>query len=474
MGRLPAVLHALPVSAAAAAGRYDAVPAVAARGDRRDHADPDAQPAVLPRPPRRGLFTNVFPCTPGSRAALRGQAGAGQAGGQARLQEGAVRRQRAQDAQARRAARGTCRRTFKTSSTGSATPTPTRTPVKDARRGGGEGARVEPFVWDIGINNGRYARIAAEGARTVVALDAVQGLGRAALPRPAQRGRRAHPDARDEPRRPVAGLGWRGGLERRTSPSAASRTSCSPWRSSTTRSAPTSRSRSSWTGSRRSARRWSSSSPRARTRWSSSCSRPSARACTRTTSSSYFERTLAEAFEVERSSASGRVRGAVLRASQAGMTALRSRPLGRAGAIARSAAGGRLGLPRARRAVDVRGRPTALRPAQGQPRVLRRARVVGVRRDQLVGAAQGAAAGAAARGRAAGRAGRRTGAPGRPPGPDRRARHADRRAGAEEGDQRLGPGADRAVGADRGRRRGAVRARGARALVPRACCRRRR
>ena len=35
--------------------------------------------------------------------------------------------------------------------------------------------RAWDLVWDIGANNGRYSRIAAEGARTVVAVDADQG-----------------------------------------------------------------------------------------------------------------------------------------------------------------------------------------------------------------------------------------------------------------------------------------------------------
>jgi hypothetical protein len=37
------------------------------------------------------------------------------------------------------------------------------------------GSRQWKLVWDIGANNGRYSRIAAEGAKTVVALDADQG-----------------------------------------------------------------------------------------------------------------------------------------------------------------------------------------------------------------------------------------------------------------------------------------------------------
>ena len=71
------------------------------------------------------------------------------------------------------------------------------------------------LVWDIGCNNGRYSRIAAEGARTVVALDADQG--------PVEL---LYRDLRDEGGErilpltmnladPSPGLGWRG-LERRS------------------------------------------------------------------------------------------------------------------------------------------------------------------------------------------------------------------------------------------------------------------
>ncbi|MBN1530679.1 MAG: hypothetical protein JW895_16580 [Thermoleophilaceae bacterium] len=73
------------------------------------------------------------------------------------------------------------------------------------------------LVWDIGANNGRYSRIAAEGASTVVAVDADQG--------PVDL---LYRDLRDEGDEkiltltmnladPSPGLGWRG-LERRAMP----------------------------------------------------------------------------------------------------------------------------------------------------------------------------------------------------------------------------------------------------------------
>jgi SAM-dependent methyltransferase len=78
-------------------------------------------------------------------------------------------------------------------------------------------SREWDLVWDIGCNNGRYSRIAAEGAKTVVALDADQG--------PVEL---LYRDLRDEGNEqilpltmnladPSPGLGWRG-LERRSLP----------------------------------------------------------------------------------------------------------------------------------------------------------------------------------------------------------------------------------------------------------------
>jgi SAM-dependent methyltransferase len=73
------------------------------------------------------------------------------------------------------------------------------------------------LVWDIGCNNGRYSRIAAEGARTVLAIDADQG--------PVEL---LYRDLREERNEqiltltmnladPSPGLGWRG-LERKSLP----------------------------------------------------------------------------------------------------------------------------------------------------------------------------------------------------------------------------------------------------------------
>jgi SAM-dependent methyltransferase len=71
-----------------------------------------------------------------------------------------------------------------------------------------------PLVWDLGANNGRHSRIAAEGARHVVAIDADPG--------PVELLYRDLRDAGDESILPLTinladpspGLGWRG-LERK-------------------------------------------------------------------------------------------------------------------------------------------------------------------------------------------------------------------------------------------------------------------
>src|SRR3954465_14561430 len=78
-------------------------------------------------------------------------------------------------------------------------------------------SRAWNLVWDIGANNGRYSRIAAEGAKTVIAVDADQGAVEL-----------LYRDLRDEGNEqilpltmnladPSPGLGW-GGLERRSMP----------------------------------------------------------------------------------------------------------------------------------------------------------------------------------------------------------------------------------------------------------------
>ncbi len=60
VGRLPAVLHALPLPAAAPGVQGHAVPAVAAGVHRRDHADGHARHVHAPRRFRRGVLTHVF------------------------------------------------------------------------------------------------------------------------------------------------------------------------------------------------------------------------------------------------------------------------------------------------------------------------------------------------------------------------------------------------------------------------------
>jgi hypothetical protein len=81
--------------------------------------------------------------------------------------------------------------------------------VRDVAR-----SRDWELVWDIGANNGRYSRIAAEGAKTVVAFDADQGPVELLY-----RDLRNDGDERILPLSvnladPSPGLGWRG-LERR-------------------------------------------------------------------------------------------------------------------------------------------------------------------------------------------------------------------------------------------------------------------
>jgi SAM-dependent methyltransferase len=79
------------------------------------------------------------------------------------------------------------------------------------------GSREWGLVWDIGANNGRYSRIAAEGARSVLAVDADEGpvelLYRDMKAEQNEKILTLAMNLAD----PSPGLGWRG-LERRALP----------------------------------------------------------------------------------------------------------------------------------------------------------------------------------------------------------------------------------------------------------------
>ena len=65
-------------------------------------------------------------------------------------------------------------------------------------------SRERELAWDLGCNDGRYSRIAAEHARLRRRGRRRPRDGRRALPKPPRRRRRADPAARHGPRRPVA------------------------------------------------------------------------------------------------------------------------------------------------------------------------------------------------------------------------------------------------------------------------------
>jgi len=73
------------------------------------------------------------------------------------------------------------------------------------------------LVWDIGANNGRYSRIAAEGAKTVVAVDADQGPVELLYRDLKQEGNEQILTLTMNLADPSPGLGWRG-LERKAMP----------------------------------------------------------------------------------------------------------------------------------------------------------------------------------------------------------------------------------------------------------------
>jgi SAM-dependent methyltransferase len=80
-------------------------------------------------------------------------------------------------------------------------------------------ANAQPWglVWDIGANNGRYSRIAAEGAKTVVAIDADQGPVELLYRDLRAEGNEQILTLAMNLADPSPGLGWRG-LERKTLP----------------------------------------------------------------------------------------------------------------------------------------------------------------------------------------------------------------------------------------------------------------
>jgi hypothetical protein len=78
-------------------------------------------------------------------------------------------------------------------------------------------SREWPLVWDIGANNGRYSRIAAEGAGTVLAIDADQGPVELLYRTLREEGNEQILPLTMNLADPSPGLGWRG-LERKALP----------------------------------------------------------------------------------------------------------------------------------------------------------------------------------------------------------------------------------------------------------------
>ncbi len=240
------------------------------------------------------------------------------------------------------------------------------------------------------------------------------GTGRAALPRPPQGGQRADPDADDEPRRPVARArlarprAQDDGRARQARPGARAR-GHPPRRDERQRAGQ---------GVRRLARlarqRARDRVPHARGPDGPAAARAQARrACTPTTRSGSSSAASARRSRSSAPSGCSPARACSTTRARRGHEHRRGRAAGRGRGVVSPGApgdgqGGALGAAQPRGAMDVRGRPAAVRPAQGQPRVLRRARLLGLGRDQLLGAAGGAGAAAAARDRAAAR-------PARPP-----------------------------------------------------------
>ena len=218
VGRLPAVLHALPLPAAAAGLQGRRLPAVAAREPRRDRA----------RRRRGGCSRSAISSGAGvldeRRAARAARAEALDRGGQrdvkselqrARVSQGADRRQRARLEQARAQARVEARRDGWSGYGATTSYNDADAARKDGVRPRGRQSREWGLVWDIGCNEGRHSRIAAENARYVVALDADAAVVDRSTARLRAEGGRRSCRSSATSTDPSPALGWRG-LERQT------------------------------------------------------------------------------------------------------------------------------------------------------------------------------------------------------------------------------------------------------------------
>ena len=208
LGRLPPVLHALPLPAAAAGVQGRALPAVAARLDRRHHARRRCAPCVVPRPLPQAASRPTSSCTRGSSAATRsrGRRGQGGAARQAGFSKELI------VANVRRCASSSPRLDWDP-------PQGVWTGVRRAqhlhRRGRRAQGRLRPrgrpprsrwqLVWDLGATTARYSRIAAEGARDVVAIDSDQAPSSCSTATLRDEGDERILPLTIEPRRPVAG-----------------------------------------------------------------------------------------------------------------------------------------------------------------------------------------------------------------------------------------------------------------------------
>ena len=206
VGGLPAVLHAVPVSADAAGLQGPAVPRGAARLARRDRAARRARACSPASASARACSSNVL-----LHARLESRY-AGAEGGEVKreMRRAGFNKEllaanfgkleklvRAARVEGRRDGLDRLRR------------------GQHLRRRGGRRARrsscarrrragASRLAWDVGCNDGRYARIAAESADLVVAFDADHATVDALYRRLREERRDGHPAARHERHRPVA------------------------------------------------------------------------------------------------------------------------------------------------------------------------------------------------------------------------------------------------------------------------------
>ena len=211
VARLPPVLHAVPLSAAARGLQGHPVPAVAAR-EPRGHPPVGGEVAAQGQghPPRRRVQARRAPREARAKPRRRDERRP-EGAPRGRLREGADRGQ----------PQGSAKSSSKVSAAPVARPSGATTARRAATRTRTRGRRrsscalrcsrqPRSLVWDLGANDGRYSRIAAEGSAYTIALDVDHGVVDRLYRALAEEDERTILPLVGDIADPSPGLGWRG------------------------------------------------------------------------------------------------------------------------------------------------------------------------------------------------------------------------------------------------------------------------